>query len=753
MDDVSERAEPRIVGPLKRRSISRELAVSLVALVLLFEGVMLLSLYSRQADYLYEEIQSKADEYMLSLSETLVVPIWDYDDKQIRKIGESFARNDLVDAIHILSADGDVLFRFDRSSGQGRRIERAIRIQHDGHEIGRAQLWLSLDTYSHDLAWLRNTLIMVLAISLVIIVITTGGLLKVLMRKPLTILQNGIDRVAQGDYDYRLDAVHHTELAGIARRFSEMALEIRNRERSLQKEVAERKRAEERIRERESQMRAILDAIPDMIFQFDRDGRFIDFRGDTGKLIAKPEEFIGRSVEEIMPASIFHVFHKNLVQAFNSGQVRVFEYELPGNGATSYFECRLTAITDDRALALVRDITENVTAEAEKNRLMGQLQRAHKMEAIGMLAGGVAHDLNNVLSGLVSYPELILLDLPQDSALRKPIQIIQKSGERASNIVQDLLTLARRGVSVSEVVSLNTIIRDYLKSPEHEKLRLHYPDMRIKTDLAEDLLFISGSPVHLSKTVMNLVSNAAEAMTGGGEIVIGTENRYIDTPVKGYVDIEEGDYVVFHVSDNGVGISDEDIQRIFEPFYSKKVMGRSGTGLGMAVVWGTVRDHKGYIDVQSTLHLGTTVSIYFPSTRDRPQDPAACASFTDFLGRGEHILVVDDVAEQREIASGMLTKLGYAVTCVSNGEDAVAAIRERPADLLLLDMIMDPGIDGLETYRRILSIRPDQKAVITSGFSESERVREAQSIGAGPYVKKPYHLETIARAIREELDR
>jgi signal transduction histidine kinase/CheY-like chemotaxis protein len=358
-----------------------------------------------------------------------------------------------------------------------------------------------------------------------------------------------------------------------------------------------------------------------------------------------------------------------------------------------------------------------------------QLQRAQKMEAIGTLAGGVAHDLNNILSGLVSYPELLLMDLPEDSPLRKPVQTIKKSGEKAAAIVQDLLTLARRGVAATEVVNLNDVISEYLKCPEFEKLQFHHPEIQVETNLRASLRSILASPVHLSKTIMNLVSNAAEATPSKGKIVISTANQYVDAPIEGYDDVEEGDYITLTVSDCGTGISTDEMERIFEPFYTKKVMGRSGTGIGMAVVWGTVKDHNGYIDVQSIEGKGTTFTIYFPITRETPGKDEHCLTFDDYKGEGEFILVVDDVKEQRNIAAEMLRKLGYSVKSVSSGNEAVAYLKDNSADLLVLDMIMDPGIDGLETYKRVVQLHPEQKAVIASGFSESENVKEAQKLG------------------------
>ncbi|NTW77977.1 MAG: response regulator, partial [Syntrophaceae bacterium] len=194
------------------------------------------------------------------------------------------------------------------------------------------------------------------------------------------------------------------------------------------------------------------------------------------------------------------------------------------------------------------------------------------------------------------------------------------------------------------------------------------------------------------------------------------------------------------------------MEKIFEPFYTKKVMGKSGTGLGLAVVWGTVKDHKGYIDVQSEEGKGSIFSLYFPIAREEKVviDPVFVPA-ESYTGRGESILVVDDVQQQRELAVTMLSRLGYQVNAVSGGEEAVAYIKNKAVDLMVLDMIMEPGIDGLETYKRVLEINPKQKAVIVSGFSETKRVEDVLKLGAGCYIRKPYVMEKIGTAIRDEL--
>jgi len=369
------------------------------------------------------------------------------------------------------------------------------------------------------------------------------------------------------------------------------------------------------------------------------------------------------------------------------------------------------------------------------------------------MAGKVAHDLNNVLGALTGYSELLLMELPKGQRARTNAEKIMQSTQRAAAIIQDLLTLARRGVISSEVINLNTVIAGFLKTPVFERMKENHPRVTFRTDFEGKLLNIKASPIHMEKMLMNLLSNAVEAISDAGVVSIQTQNRYLDRGVQGYDKVKEGDYVVLTVSDTGTGIEAENLDKIFEPFYTNKSMGKSGTGLGLSIVWGTVKDHNGYIDVQSNVDEGTTFTLYFPVTREGMTLPQQKIPLEQYRGRGESVLVVDDIAEQRDVASGLLTQLGYKVQTVSRGEEAVEYLRKNQADILVLDMIMAPGIDGLETYQRILQINPKQKAILVSGFSQTDRVREAQRLGAGIYVKKPYVMETIGMAIRDELNR
>jgi CheY-like chemotaxis protein len=290
-----------------------------------------------------------------------------------------------------------------------------------------------------------------------------------------------------------------------------------------------------------------------------------------------------------------------------------------------------------------------------------------------------------------------------------------------------------------------------MASPEFQQLQTSFPHVQITTSFTPETTTISGSRIHLEKTLMNLVTNAMEAINGQGSVGLSIENVYVDTALKGYDTVNEGEYVLLRVKDTGSGITDTDLERIFEPFFTKKEMGRSGTGLGMAVVWGTVKDHNGYINVSSAPGMGTSFELYFPLSRGAAAATQPVVEPDNLRGQGQTILVVDDIAEQRFIAVQILNQLGYKAEAVDGGHAAIRYVETHAVDLLVLDMIMPPGPDGLDTFRQISAIRPGIKAIIASGFSETDRVREAQELGAGTYIRKPYTIEKIAAAVRDTL--
>ncbi len=587
------------------------------------------------------------------------------------------------------------------------------------------------------------TMIMIAVVILIAIWIASA------LTERITTIIDGIRCFQKGEMEHRLEVKSRDEMGQLARAFNKMAD-------NLHRTMEEIKEAKEKyLGFFKNSLHGIFQSAPDggllsvnpsmaRMMGFDSADQMTAEINDVGsQLYMRPEkrdELVRRVMKE--------------------GKATDFEVQLRRKDGSSLWTSINCYAVDDRKgggflyiEGAVIDISARKDMEKAEKALReseAKLARSRKMESLGLLAGGVAHDLNNVLSGIVSYPELILLELPDDSKLRKPIEAMQSTGHKAAAIVQDLLTMARGAATTREPLNLNAIVEEYLRSPEFEKLEQHHPNVAIRADLSPELLNVNGSHVHIAKVVMNLVSNAAEAVESLGVVVISTMNRYMDRPMGGYDNVTIGEYAVLSVSDDGPGISADDLERIFEPFYTKKEMGRSGTGLGLAVVWNVVQDHRGYVDVIADGN-GAAFELYFPITREESSDKDLAIPLKDYMGNGETILVVDDEGAQREIACEMLSKLGYAAEAVAGGEEALAYLKERPADLLLLDMIMDPGMNGRETYEKVLRIRPGQKAVIASGYAETNDVKETREAGAGKYIKKPMTLEKLGMAIRNEL--
>lgn len=510
-------------------------------------------------------------------------------------------------------------------------------------------------------------------------------------------------------------------------------------------EVDELRHQLETLRASEKHFREIASAVPDWIWLVDARGRYTYSSPSVERILGYPtEEIVGLHLLEPVQAEDGPEFSGFLTEVFRARKAfqNVPKHARRRDGHDIWLETSAVPLLDERGeffgyCGIDRDITERRQQEE-------QMLRAERLEVARRIAGQIAHDLNNLIAPLVGYPELIRMQLPNGHSAAPLCDAMLQAALQLADINEGLQALGQRGQPGEEPVNLNRLVEDAVEQladrPETLTLELH---------LAEDLLPVSGSASQLSLAVNRLVVNARESMYDAGVLTVTTENVYVDEPIGHFNRVEMGEYVRLTVGDTGAGIPESIRDKIFDPFFTTKRNGtRPRTGLGLSLVQAVVDDHRGYVDVESVVGKGTSFSLYLPVNREVLRE-----RYNEGLpGGNETILIVDDDEEQVDLTKQLLETLGYRVRAVVNGEEGIAFLKTQAVDLVILDMVMPPGIDGLETYRRMLEIRPAQRAIIVSGYAESERVREAQSLGAGAYLRKPVTLGKLARAVRRELN-
>jgi PAS domain S-box-containing protein len=418
------------------------------------------------------------------------------------------------------------------------------------------------------------------------------------------------------------------------------------------------------------------------------------------------------------------------------------------NGDIKWFELSAALINFEGRLAtlnLVTDITERRKAEEEKRLLQERLRHADKMDAIGTLAGGIAHDFNNLLMGIQGYTSLSLMDIDSFHPSYERLKRIEEQVKSGADLTRQLLGFARGGRYEVKPTDMNDIVKKTSSMFGRTK-----KEISIHLKYEKDLWSVEVDRGQMEQVFMNLYVNAWQAMPGGGEIYLETENVLLSEERQISYSVKSGEYVKISVTDTGTGMDEKTRARIFDPFFTTKTMGR-GTGLGLATVYGIIKGHKGTINVYSELGHGTTFNIYLPASGSKVIEEK---SETEAIAKGtETILLVDDEKMVMEVSKEILEFLGYRTYVAGSGQEALAVYTEKQneIDLVILDMIM-PGISGGETFDRLREFNPVIKVLLSSGYSINGEAKHILDRGCNGFIQKPFQLEKLSRKIREMID-
>ncbi len=558
-------------------------------------------------------------------------------------------------------------------------------------------------------------------------------------------------RAGGGNYAEPLFLALYAMLVGglaLSRRaFTRALQQAEQATRSAEERERELNRQQELLQERERRYRLLAESTNDIIVQFDRDGRVLE----VGSQI---EAQLGYPVDQLIGGSAFEPIHPDDLAAVQAAWDQVWQQKTAhvtyrfrlADGQWRWFEARMSRIeTDgqDTVFVVAIDVTE-------RRNLAEQLQQAQKMESIGRLAGGIAHDFNNLLTVMHGYVELVLADLPTDSAAAQDLRELQHTQERATKLTRQLLAFARNQVITPQLLDLSTLINDMARM----LTRLIGEDVEMRIYHQPALAPVYADPGQIEQVIVNLIVNARDAMPGGGSLIIETNNAALsEAYTRAHTGVTAGSYVMVAISDTGTGIPDDIKPYLFEPFFTTKAPGQ-GTGLGLATCYGIIKQNQGFIYIYSEPNVGTTVKFYLPDATGQNAEPVVSAAPADQLYGSERILVVEDETALRELVERVLISYGYSISIAANGAEALhmlAQQNECPIDLLLTDVVM-PRLGGQLLVDELKARWPHLKILYTSGYTDQAVLEHGRLTSNIDFLPKPFTPLELAWKVRTVLD-
>jgi PAS domain S-box-containing protein len=612
-----------------------------------------------------------------------------------------------------------------------------------GQSLGGVYVGVNQSVLLNAQSFARERIFWLFASTLLVAVIGVVGI-SFLITRSIHELASGVEELEQRKWGRSLRVYSRDELGKLTESFNKMSRTIMEQ----QEEVSKYTR----------QLQTLSENAPFGMVMIDKDGTFRYINPKFRELfsydlndIPDGKTWFRKAYPD--PTYRHHVISTwiNDLESTKSGEKRPRTFMVTcKDGTEKIINFIPVQLETGENLMACEDITELKRGEEEKAVLQEQLRQSQKMEAIGSLAGGIAHDFNNLLTVIKGYSELSRIGLKEGDTLRGNIDEIQNATERAASLTRQLLAFSRRQVMEMKVLDLNTILRGLDKM-----LRCVIgEDIELATLLAEDLGRTRADVGQIEQVIMNLAVNAKDAMPSGGKLTIETANVELDESyARSHVDVKHGHYVMFSLSDTGVGMSPEVRERIFEPFFTTKEKGK-GTGLGLSTTYGIVKQSEGHIWVYSVQGKGTTFKIYLPRVNE-PLEAIRKEVLKEELPRGnETILIVEDEEEVRKLAGKILEKQGYRILETFNGDDALLACERRksPIHLMLADIVM-PGMSGSELAKLLKPLYPEIKILYMSGYTDNATILHGVLEKGVNYIQKPFTMEGLARKVREVLDK
>lgn len=760
-----------VSGALMQSSIRRALSIRIGLLIFcisVFTGLISFTFYIYSAE---EEFQSNIEQQTRHLSSSFTQQLWLFDMNATQKLSSLAVDSPEVRGLRLLDKDKELLIEkgvFDDKSS----FHIINELRYEGEVlVGYIELFFINTSWERQ----RNSLLITGAGVVFTTVFSTFLFISFLLNrhlvKPLNDLQEDMVALKDGKFKQSNMLGYKTEIQSIIDVFNSMALTLAERERGQQlaeqqlrnslqdltKEIEDRKKTEENIRSLRNLLRNIIDSMPSSIVGVDIDGKVMQWNLQAEIVTGvKAEDALGRVADEVYPNLSSEM--ANVKKAIlNRTPIINSKVANERKGQIEYFNITIYPLTTNGisgAVIRVDDITES-----EKKDI--QFQQAQKMETVGTLAGGLAHDFNNVLGGIIGTLSIIDLKLnyhkiiPNDE-LAEYVDIMKQAGERATNMVSQLLAISKKQEISFKDVDLDFSIKQIMKICKNsfdKSIKLTYKESNVP-------LVISADSAQIEQLLLNLCVNASHAMTimreegheWGGELEIAVSKVFADSKFcQRNRDALEQYYWVISITDSGVGMSPEIVTQIFTPFFTTKGEGR-GTGLGLAMVYNIVKQHNGFIKVTSRLSASSQFKIYLPvSTTCKLPIQDKFQSEILIIDSGV-ILVVDDEEIMRMTAKNILKECGYNVTLAKNGNEAIEIYKEKQGEiaLVLLDMAM-PEVSGKETFIELKKIDPDIKVILASGYRHDARVDEVLQLGVKSFIQKPYTIEKLALAVKKEL--